>query len=354
MKNMIGIFSLLLLAENLMAEIAAEKLIRQIVDSRSTSNSTFFINLASKSSKGVPFLADFEISVLDACLTAKIQKKVLVPNLSILKSRDEYQKKLQAFSNNVSEFTSAGYGKIETELVQLVWDHNTIQSYSSMMGARISEDTRQAGEVVFDPRLLGLSHHLLLFDTMDRHLLLPGIVWKFTEDTQNLIESIQLQGDYKLRNESGTIKLWLNRKNKVQVVKCATIFGDESSVTESKYSEKVSDVFPQLVEQKVFSAGKLLKTRQINLVRIEDAKISCTGFKSMNLPIGEQIHNVSKTKIIGYWDGEKISPTPIEPSLTADDLAPPPPNYRWLWALLFVLAAIAGYIGLRRLRTRSQ
>ncbi len=211
-------------------------------------------------------------------------------------------------------FSSAGY----SGGVVLVLNDEEVHSFArdKYADVRLSDMkyvVNTAGDLAFDPRILGLSD-LLTADTT-----LKECIWY-----QN-VKSLEVLGKEKIngvdawrvraKSNGATSDYWIEEPG-FRIHQRSIQWGNYETIIKSEFAENdTATPFPSRVEIVRKDNNGLLERRiTVNSVEV-DTNIAPDRFtlSSMNLPLNTMIVDYRIQRLAGYWDGKGISESPADP-----------------------------------------
>lgn len=234
--------------------------------------------------------------------------------------------------------------------------HEDVQIYD------LSEATGTRGDVIFDPRVIGLED--------DPHCSLAVNVCFWYENVDSMaIVGVEKRGDVevcKIRvNRSAwnsTREYWID-ESEFRVHRLITdLEGFHLDIVSEFTDPRIPAPFPSRVTTRREVAGQIPDRREFVVKSLElDAKIDPERFtlQTMDLTPNTPVVDYRISRIIGYWNGEGISEHPI-PTKVQDATPPRPPeresaqNIRTrIWLITINVLVVAGFVGLFWWRRKS-
>jgi len=177
------------------------------------------------------------------------------------------------------------------------------------------ERAQQArGDVAFDPRTLGLSD-LMSAGTTLKHCFRYDEYAPLTVDGKETLRGVETWR-VKARHEETDFEFWIEEPS-FRVHRKTVQWGGPSATRieiDSYFdSPEIPAPFPSRVVA-VRTSGDSREERRYDLKRLElGAKIPPERFtlNSIGLPVNTMINDYRISRIVGYWDGQQIAPSPV-------------------------------------------
>ncbi|WP_237729328.1 hypothetical protein [Schlesneria paludicola] len=209
----------------------------------------------------------------------------------------------------------------------------------------LSEGVGRRGIYAFDPKIIGLAN------IHAAHASVDGLLWleRYDSITHEGAEKINgvIATRIKLTQKDMISEFWISESD-FRVHKRTNVWerSGETAVIESIFNgDDPTSPFPTEVSIRSFRDGQetydTLKVITMNLA----AEIAPQRFEiaSIGLPINTMINDYRINRIVGYWDGSKISPDPVLDlsNHEKDELKMSTSNgMRWLVALANVIVLL--------------
>ncbi len=208
-------------------------------------------------------------------------------------------------------------GCLQQGIVTLI-DDREVRSYSRKQHADLEiYDMARAvgvsGDIAFDPRILGLGEIIMTADATLRQLL-----WIETCDAIELVGREELKGiptwHIKVSWNEATSDFWIEEPSFLvhkRVLKEDIIRVEINSEFDT---QNRTFPFPKRVEV-TRAEGPEWRRLEVTVKSFDvDQPIPAERFtmKSLDLPVNTMINDYRVSRIMGYWDGEKISTSPVE------------------------------------------
>jgi hypothetical protein len=230
------------------------------------------------------------------------------------------------------------------------YEHLQIYDMARSVGVR--------GDTAFDPRLLGLGELIIPANATLRDFLSTETCEAVQRLGQEECNGVPVWRVHAKQGEAA-IDWWIEEPS-FRVHKCVVVMSgtlDLRVEINSYYeTEKRKHPYPKRVEI-TRQEGPKWKRLEIAVKRFEvDSAVSEERFtmKSLDLPINTMVNDYRINRIVGYWDGENISPEPV-PSEKQDVIASRQRSQTVRVALMFVNGfLVAGLIFFLWLRWRKR
>jgi hypothetical protein len=236
-----------------------------------------------------------------------------------------------------------------------VFNDDCLAQYSKDAGCYIRDPARGMPDFVFDPRILGLEGTLYYAVNME-----PGCFTNYAKQIETLADSVDGSRHVAFRTsvEGQETHLWINGVTGFPVRRCKVILSSQVTEIHSEYDKGFGGgSFPNDVTIKVADkTGTPITTTRVHVTKADftkgpgESELTLVG---LALPVGETVIDDRLQKVVGYWDGNKISkefPTnQVQANIVASE---PGPNW-FLYANIVVIIVCSVCLYLRHLRRSS-